>query len=54
MIERVLSHIGEPTTAPEVLPARGPPQPEFEFREEAGPDAWPDMDQTGGTVDDTW
>jgi len=55
--ERILAHIGEPTTAPEVLPARGPPQTELGFDpvdQTAGQNAWPEMDQTAGAADDTW
>ena len=40
VIERILTHVGEPVSAPAVLPARAPPQME--------------MDQTGGTGGDTW
>ena len=54
MIERVLTHVGEPTAAPEVLPARGPPQSEIQFNQATGPDDWPDMDQTTGESDATW
>ena len=31
LIERILAHIGEPYAPSAVLPARGPPQAEFEF-----------------------
>ena len=51
---RIIAFILEPTTAPEVLPARAPPQAEFPFTQVAGPDDWPDMDQTAGTNGDTW
>ena len=57
VIERTLDHIGEPTTPPEVLPARGPPQAELGFAQvdqTVGQDAWPDMDQTTGDGCDTW
>ena len=30
-IHRILSHLGEPTTIPEIAPARDPPQIEFNF-----------------------
>ena len=55
-IERILTHIGEPTTAPVVLPARAPPQVEMEFDQvdqRTGADEWPEMDQTAGG-DNTW
>ncbi len=54
VIERVLTHLGEPTAAPQVLPARGPPQSEIQFNQATGPDDWPDMDQTTGESDATW
>ncbi len=68
VIERILTHVGEPTGAPEVLPARAPPQMEMDLSPEnppaedwamdddqaAGTDEWPDMDQTAGTGGDTW
>ncbi len=38
-VERILTHIGEPAEAPEVMPARGPPQAELEFDQ---------VDQTAG------
>jgi hypothetical protein len=31
VVERILGHIGEPTEAPAVLPARSPPQGELPF-----------------------
>jgi len=31
VIERILEHVGEPTEAPAVLPARSPPQGELGF-----------------------
>ena len=57
VIERILDHIGEPTEAPEVMPARGPPQGELGFGQvdqSVGQDAWPGMDQTAGDGGDTW
>jgi hypothetical protein len=55
VIERILTHIGEPTEAPPLGPARGPPQAELGFDSvdpTTGLDPWPEMDQTAG--DDTW
>jgi len=55
IITRILTHIGEPTTPPAVLPARAPPQAELGFElvdPPAGPTAWPEIDQTGGQ--DSW
>jgi hypothetical protein len=43
-----IEHIGEPTRPPTVLPARPPPQGEFQFDQTLGPDDWPEMDQTAG------
>ena len=54
VIERILRHVGEPIEAPEVLPARPPPQGEIEFDESAGAEEWPDDDQTAGRPDDEW
>ena len=53
-VERILTHIGEPCEAPEVLPARGPPQAELEFDQAGGAEQWPEMDQTAGAGGDTW
>jgi hypothetical protein len=55
VIERILTHIGEPTTPPAVLPPRAPPQAELGFElgdSPAGETAWPEIDQTGGQ--DSW
>ena len=54
VIQKILTHIGEPTVPPSILPARGPPQAEFDFDQAAGPDEWPEMDQTAGAADNTW
>jgi len=57
VIERILTHIGEPVEAPKVWPARGPPQAALEFDQvdqTVGQDGWPEMDQTAGDGDDTW
>jgi len=54
VIERILDHIGEPSTPPLILPARSPPQAEMEFDQVAGSDEWPEMDQMAGEADDTW
>jgi hypothetical protein len=47
-IDRILRHIGEETEPPRVLPARGPPQGEFEFDQSAGHEEWAEVDQTAG------
>ena len=47
-IERILRHIGEDIEPPAVLPARGPPQGEFEFDQSAGQEEWVEVDQTAG------
>jgi len=55
VIERILAHIGEPSTPPAVLPARAPPQAELWFEppdQTAAQTAWPEIDQTGGR--DSW
>jgi hypothetical protein len=52
VIERILHHIGEPTEAPRVLPARAPPQHALEFDQNADGLEWPDVDQTTSDTDD--
>ena len=58
VVERILRHLGEPTQAPEVLPARAKPQAELDFVQlpvvEQGESEWPELDQTAGSTDDTW
>ena len=60
VVEKILRHIGEPTQAPELLPARGPPQGELDFDQVGdsgqgvGSEEWPEMDQTAGSGDETW
>ncbi len=54
VIERLLTHVGEPTAAPEVLPARAPPQSEMQFDQATGSADWPEMDQTVSESDDGW
>ena len=54
VVESILRHIGEPTIAPEILPARAPPQAEMDFGQSAGQEEWPDIDQTAGMTDETW
>jgi len=56
VIESILTHLGEPTTAPVVMPARAPPQAEIAFDQvdqTTGGDEWPEMDQAVGG-DGTW
>jgi hypothetical protein len=51
IITRILTHIGEPTAPPAVLPARAPPQAELGFAvvdQTAGDGDWPEIAQTGG------
>ena len=54
VVEKILTHIGEPTEPPAVLPARAPPQVEMDFDQVYEGDDWPDMDQTIKTADETW
>ena len=54
VIERILDHIGEPTTPPMILPARSPPQAEMDFDQVAGCDEWPEMDQTADHGGEFW
>ena len=54
VVESILRHIGEPTQAPAILPARPPPQAEMDFDQSAGHEEWPDMDRTAGMTDETW
>ncbi len=57
VVEKILLHIGEPTQAPELLPARAPPQTELDFgqvgAEDQADNEWPEMDQTAGETE-TW
>ena len=54
VIERILTHVGEPVEPPAILPARSPPQGEIQFDQETGTDEWPEMDQTAGEGGETW
>ena len=54
VIQKILTHIGEPTAPQPFLPARGPPQAEFEFDQTAGSQDWPEIDQAAGREDDGW
>ena len=56
VIDKILTHIGEPTTPPVVMPARALPQAEMDFGQvdQMTGDEWPEMDQTAGDDDDTW
>jgi Putative transposase len=58
VVEKILLYLGEPTKAPQVLPARAPPQAELDFDQvpsvEQGESEWPEMDQTVDATDDTW
>ena len=54
VVEKILTHIGEPTEPPVVLPARAPPQVEIDFNQVDPGNEWPDMDQTAGAEGETW
>ncbi len=51
-VQRILRHIGEDAEPPAVLPARGPPQGEFEFDQSAGGQEWVEVDQTARLGDE--
>ncbi|MFH0980278.1 MAG: transposase [Planctomycetota bacterium] len=51
IIERILTHIGESPTPPQVLPARAPPQQDLVFDQTAGLTE-DDLDQTRNSADD--
>ena len=57
VVEKILTHIGEPTEPPAVLPARAPPQMDLDFDQvtqfDQGND-WPDMDQSTEGPGETW
>ena len=53
-IERILDHLGEPTQAPAVMPARSPPQLAFGFDQTIAIAEWPEMDQTAGQKANGW
>ena len=46
VVEKILTHIGEPVSPPAILPARSPPQGEFGFDQAGGAQEWVEMDQT--------
>jgi len=54
VVQKILTHMGEPTEPPAVLPARAPPQVEMDFDQVDAGNDWPDMDQSTGTADETW
>ena len=54
VVEKILTHIGEPIVVPAILPARSPPQGEFGFEQAGGVDEWAEMDQTAAPGTDTW
>ena len=54
VVEKILTHIGEPTEPPAILPARAPPQVEMDFDKAAQAHDWPDMDQTALAADKSW
>ena len=54
VVEKILSHIGEPTEPPTVLPARAPPQMDLDFDQVGDMQEWPDMNQTAESADETW
>ncbi len=54
VIERILTHVGEPTEPPALLPARSPPQGELAFDQDGGRADWPEMDQSLDMPGDSW
>ena len=54
VVGKILTHVGEPTEPPAVLPARAPPQMNLDFDQVDEENDWPDMDQTAETGDETW
>jgi hypothetical protein len=48
LIRKILRHLGEEEHPPPVAPARGPPQAAFEFAQDTGAEAWPEIDQAAG------
>ena len=54
VIGRILSHIGEPTEAPAILPARSPPQGELDFSRAVPTDLWFEVDQTADLPEESW
>lgn len=54
VVEKILTHIGEPVSPPAILPARSPPQGEFGFDPVGGVDEWVEIDQTASPDSDTW
>jgi len=54
VVEKILTHIGEPIAPPAILPARSPPQGEFGFDQVVGAEEWVEVDQTAAPDRDTW
>ncbi len=54
VVEKILTHIGEPVSPPAILPPRSPPQGEFGFDQVGGVDEWVEMDQAATLYTDTW
>ncbi len=54
VVEKILTHIGEPSEPPAVLPVRAPPQLDLDFDQVSQGQEWLDMNRTTGTVEDTW
>jgi hypothetical protein len=54
VIGRILSHIGEPTEPPAILPAHSPPQGELDFSRAAPADLWFEVDQTADLPEESW
>ena len=48
VIQKILRHLGDEENPPPVAPARAPPQTAFEFAQDTGAEAWPEIDQTAG------
>ena len=46
VVEKILTHLGEPVSPPAILPARSPPQGEFGIDQAGGAQDWVEMDQT--------
>jgi hypothetical protein len=51
-VQKILRHLGLPTEGPRCAPARGPPEPEFDFDIDQDTEPWGDDDGLELDVED--
>jgi hypothetical protein len=52
VVQKILRHLGLPTEGPRCAPARGPPEPEFDFDIDQDTEPWGDDDGLELDVED--